>query len=112
LHILHYVPNFSNPTGGREIFVRGLIQHLQNYGIQQSVISNSEYGKVAITRYNNIDVFLLPVKKFGAYWIVKNIACFLKQSKCDVINIHGYGEYAGDLACIMKIIRHIKVPIV
>ena len=112
MHIIHYVPDFGNPAGGREFFVHGLVQHLQNYGVQQSVITNSKNSKFTVTKSDNVAVFSLPVKKMGAYMIMKNLFRLLQQTKCDIINIHGYGEYAGDIACIMKITRILKVPLV
>ena len=109
---MHYVPDFCNPAGGREFFVQGLVQHLQNYGVQQSVISNSNNSKFTVTKSDNVVVFFLPVKKLGAYMIMKNLFRVLRETKCDIINIHGYGEYAGDIACIMKISRMLNVPLV
>ena len=114
MHVLHYVPNFHNPTGGREIFVRGLTHHLQKYKISQSVITNSNNGtKVEVSQFDHgTPVVSLPIKKLGAYSIVANLEHVLRDSKWDIINIHGYGEYAGDLACISKRFGRLNIPLV
>lgn len=113
MHVLHYVPNFRNPVGGREIFVRGLTYNLQRYGVHQSIITNSNNGKMGTIPFDkDIAVFSLPVrKKIGAYWILKNISSIVEDSKWDIINIHGYGEYAGDIVCILKKLRRLNVPL-
>jgi glycosyltransferase involved in cell wall biosynthesis len=114
LHVIHYVPNFYNPEGGRETFVRGLVRHLQKYGVRQSIITNSNSEKTEITHFdNNITILPLAVKrKLGAYSILNNLFNILQDSRCDIINIHGYGEYPADVACILKKLGRINVPLV
>jgi hypothetical protein len=100
---LHYVPNFYDPVGGREIFVRNLTHHLQKYGVKQSIMTNSNNEKMETMQFDkNIVVYSLPLrKKIGSYLILKNLPRLLQDTKWDIINIHGYGEYAGDIACIL-----------
>jgi len=114
MHVLHYVPNFHNPRGGREIFVLGLISHLQKLGIKQSVLTNSYDNKTEeISKFeNDITVYSFPVKKFGAYQISGKFFGVLRNNNYSLINIHGYGEYAGDVVCILKKMGFLNVPLV
>jgi glycosyltransferase involved in cell wall biosynthesis len=110
---MHYVPNFFNPIGGREIFVRGLVSHLSKLGVHQTVITNSLYA-TKNTAYvdDRVTVISLPTRKIGAYHILNNVAPILTNCDSDVINIHGYGEYAGDVACFLKRFARVNKPLV
>jgi len=114
MHILHYVPNFYNPRGGREIFVLGLISHLRKLGVKQSVLTNSYDNKTEeISQFENeITVYSFPVKKFGAYQVSAKFCGFLRNNNFSLINVHGYGEYAGDVVCMLKQLGLLNVPLI
>jgi len=114
MHVLHYVPNFHNPRGGREIFVLGLISHLREFGINQSILTNSYNNKTdEVSQFeNDITVYSFPVKKFGAYQVSSKFFDTLRNNTYNVINIHGYGEYAGDVVCMLKKLGLLNVPLV
>jgi glycosyltransferase involved in cell wall biosynthesis len=113
MHILHYVRNFNNPLGGTERFVSALIQHLNKYDIQQSIITNSNDEEARMRQINNNNwVISLPSRTPGAYQILKGLSSVLRDSRYDIVNIHGYGEYAGDMLCILKELGFIHIPLV
>jgi glycosyltransferase involved in cell wall biosynthesis len=47
----------------------------------------------------------------SAYVILDGLSELLLDTKFDVIHIHGYGEYAGDLACILRKVGKLQTPI-
>jgi glycosyltransferase involved in cell wall biosynthesis len=110
---MHYVPNYYNPEGGRERFVCGLVRHLdEKFAIQQTIITNSNNKEADEIVHKNIKVFCLPSKTSGAYKILKGLVNVLQHNRCDIINIHGYGEYAADVVCILKKLGRLHVPLV
>jgi glycosyltransferase involved in cell wall biosynthesis len=112
MHVLHYIENFLDPIGGGPIFVRGLTHHLQKYGIDQSVITDSKFQKTEITQIDNVAVFSLPTRRLGYYTILSGLFNVLKNGTFDVINIHGFGTYIGDVVCILKKLGLLHVPLV
>ncbi len=113
MHVLHYVRNFNNPLGGTEQFVDGLIHNLDKYNIRQTIITNSSDRKVGSRQLNNnMSVVSVPSRTTGAYQILKGLFGILRENRYDIVNIHGYGEYAGDILCILKKLGLIRVPIV
>jgi glycosyltransferase involved in cell wall biosynthesis len=114
LHVIHYVPNFYDPTGGRETFVYGLVLGLEKCGITQSVITNSTASKqVGITKHSeSITVYSLGSRRLGAYRVLDGVFDIFRRNKYDLINIHGYAEYTGDVTCILKILHSIKTPLI
>jgi glycosyltransferase involved in cell wall biosynthesis len=111
VHVLHYVGNFLNPTGGAQIFVRGLVQNLQDYGITQSVVTRSSSDKTEVLDFDNIRVYALPRIKIGGYNVLRNLFGLLKKNSFDIIHIHGYGYYAGDMVCLLKQLNLLQVPL-
>jgi glycosyltransferase involved in cell wall biosynthesis len=111
LRILHYVPNFLTPVGGRENFVYGLVNHLKKFGIEQSIVTSSP-DESTQTALDGLTVMPLAERKFGAYIILENLSKVLRSHECDLINIHGYGEYAADMTCLLKKMGFLRVPIV
>jgi glycosyltransferase involved in cell wall biosynthesis len=103
MHVLHIVPNFLNPIGGEEIFVRGLTYHLQRkYGAIQSIITQSNTRQKDIFENSGITVMSLPVWRVGNYKILSGLPTVLLNNRYDVINVHGYGDYAADIICLLK----------
>ncbi|TLX89239.1 MAG: glycosyltransferase family 4 protein [Thaumarchaeota archaeon] len=103
MHVLHIVPNFLNPIGGEEIFVRGLTYHLQRkYGAIQSIITQSNTRQKDIFQNSGIIVMSLPVWRVGNYKILSGLPTVLLNNRYDVINVHGYGDYAADIICLLK----------
>jgi glycosyltransferase involved in cell wall biosynthesis len=110
---LHYVPNFHYPSGGREIFVSGLISELQSFDVEQCVVTTSDSKRKEISALGSrTKVFSLPVMRIGGYPILRGLPSTIRDIDYDIINIHGYGEYSGDVVCILKRIGKIKVPMV
>src|SRR5438093_12345049 len=108
MHVLHIVPNFLNPIGGEEIFVRGLTYHLQRkYGVIQSIITQSDTKQKRIFQYPGATVTSLPVWRVGHYNILSGLPTVLLNNRCDVINVHGYGDYAADIVCLLKKLGHL-----
>ena len=113
VHILHYVGNFLNPTGGAQIFLRGLVHNLQqNYGITQSIVTRSSSNKTEVIDFGNIRVYALPRIKIGSYNILRNLFSILRKNNFDIIHIHGYGYYTGDIVCILKKLNRLQVPLI
>jgi glycosyltransferase involved in cell wall biosynthesis len=115
LRILHFVPNFYSPTGGRDGFVWGLVNHLQKYNVDQFVVTNDNRNtgqQPATAKKANVVIFSLKVKRIGNYWMLEGLSKILKETKCDIINIHGYGEYPADLSCILKRMGLLVTPLV
>lgn len=111
MHVLHYVPNYFSPVGGREIFVRGLVAQLGKYGITQTIVTNS-YRKEKNEDFDgDVKVIHLSEIKLGAYHLLKGLIPILMDQRYDIIHVHGYGEYAGDITCIMRILRRIRSSI-
>ena len=106
---MHYVRNFDNPLGGTEQFVKGLIRHLSAYDVRQSIVTNSTDAEAKESHIDTkITVISLPSRTSGAYQILKGLPSILERNRYDIINIHGYGEFTGDLVCILKkLSRHI-----
>ena len=112
MHVLHYVGNFLNPTGGAQIFVRGLAHNLKTYGITQSIVTRSNSDKTEVIDFDDIQVYALPRIKIGSYNILRNLFSLLKKNNFDIIHIHGYGYYVGDMVCILKRLNLLHVPLV
>jgi glycosyltransferase involved in cell wall biosynthesis len=112
VHVLHYVGNFLNPTGGAQIFVRGLAHNLKTYGITQSIVTRSNSDKTEVIDFDDIQVYALPRIKIGSYNILRNLFSLLKKNNFDIIHIHGYGYYVGDMVCILKRLNLLRVPLV
>lgn len=103
MHVLHIVPNFLDPIGGEEIFVRGLTNHLKKkYSTLQSVITQSNTGRKEVLENSGATVISLPVWRVGYYNILFGLLNFLLNNKYDVINVHGYGDYAADIISLLK----------
>ena len=114
MHVLHFVPGFFNPMGGEEIFVRGLTYQLQaKYGIVQSIITSSNSGRKEINLYHGITVTSLPTLSLGYYNVLSGLFGVFHSGTYDIINIHGYGDYAADITCLLKKLRFLgKTPLV
>lgn len=112
VHVLHYVRNFFDATGGAQIFTRGLIHHLQKYGIDQSLITSSPSNKVETTTYDNVTIFSLPTIRVGYYNILTNLLRVLRKNKFDLINVHGYNDFFGDFVCMLTRLGRLNVPLV
>src|SRR6266487_3183201 len=103
MHVLHIVPNFLDPIGGEEIFVRGLTYHLQRkYSALQSIITQSNTGQKEVFQHSGATVISLPVWRVGYYNILSGLPTVLLNNRYDVINVHGYGDYAADIICLLK----------
>ena len=111
MRVLHYVPNFVTLVGGRENFVYGLVNHLKKFGIEQSIVTSGS-GENRQTRFDSLTVFSLTERKFGGYVILENLVNVLRRHEFDLINIHGYGEYAADMTCLLKKTGFLRVPTV
>jgi glycosyltransferase involved in cell wall biosynthesis len=110
---MHYVRNFDNPLGGTEQFVKGLIRHLSAYDVMQSIVTNSTDAEAKESHIDTkITVISLPSRTSGAYQILKGLTSVLERNRYDIINIHGYGEFTGDLVCILKKLGRISAPLV
>jgi len=106
MHVLHVVPNFLDPIGGEEIFVRGLTYHLEKkYNVHQSVVTQSNNKQRKVIQKAGVSVISLPVWRFGYYNILPQLPSVLLNDKYDVINIHGYGDYPADIVCLLKKLR-------
>jgi glycosyltransferase involved in cell wall biosynthesis len=112
MHILHYVPNYLEPIGGREIFAHGLIKYLRKYGIIQSVLTNSKNGKAHIIPSGDLTIYCLPSKKFGSYLVLRGAFNILRHDMFDIIHIHGYGDYCADVVSLLKQLRLLSTPTV
>jgi glycosyltransferase involved in cell wall biosynthesis len=112
VHVLHYVGNFLNPTGGSQIFLSGLVHNLQNYGITQSVVTRSDSNKTEVIDFGNIRVYALPRVKIGSYNVLRNIFSILTKNTFDIIHIHGYGYYVGDIVCMLKKLKRLQAPLI
>jgi glycosyltransferase involved in cell wall biosynthesis len=51
---------------------------------------------------DNITVFSLPVKRIGYYTIMIGLFKLLQSRSFDIVHIHGYGTYVGDVVCLLK----------
>jgi glycosyltransferase involved in cell wall biosynthesis len=111
VHVLHYVGNFLNPTGGAQIFVRGLVHNLKTYGITQSIVTRSSSDKTEVIDFDGVRVYALPRIKIGSYNILRNLFSLLKKNSFDIIHIHGYGYYVGDIVCLLKRLNLLRVPL-
>ena len=106
MHILHIVPNFLDPIGGEEIFVRGLIYHLQRkHKTLQSIITQSNSRQKEVVQHDGATVISLPVWRLGYYNVLSGLPGVLLNDTYDIINIHGYGDYAADITCLLKKLR-------
>jgi glycosyltransferase involved in cell wall biosynthesis len=113
MHVLHYVPNYFEPVGGRENFVRELTKHLQRFGVKQSILTNSKDGtSSSIAESDGIIMYSLRAKKYGAYMVLFGASRILRENNYDVIHIHGYGDYCADLVCLLKRLRSLSTPAV
>jgi glycosyltransferase involved in cell wall biosynthesis len=112
MHVLHYVTDFLEPVGGRELFVRGLIFHLQKFGINQSVITDSRTDSTQTVQFGNVKVFALRSIRIGYYSILPDLFNVLHNLDFDIVNIHGYGDYVGDVFCISKKLGRLDVPLI
>jgi glycosyltransferase involved in cell wall biosynthesis len=112
LRILHYAPNIMTLAGGRENFVLGLVNHLRKFGIEQSIVTNSSSDKSSQVPFDDLTVFSLTERKFGAYIMLENLVQVLRRKEFDLINIHGYGEYTADMTCLLKKTGLLRIPIV
>jgi glycosyltransferase involved in cell wall biosynthesis len=112
LRILHYVPGFLAPVGGRDGFVCSLVNHLKKFGIEQSIVTNSSSDESRQTPFDGLTVFSLTERKFGGYVILENLSKVLRRNEFDLINIHGYGEYTADMTCLLKKTGFLRVPTV
>jgi glycosyltransferase involved in cell wall biosynthesis len=113
LRILHYVPGFLAPVGGREGFVCSLVNHLKKFGMEQSIVTNSiSSDQSRQTSFDGLTVFSLTERKFARYLILENLVEVLRRHEFDLINIHGYGEYTADMTCLLKKIGFLRVPTV
>jgi glycosyltransferase involved in cell wall biosynthesis len=112
LRILHYVPDFVAPVGGRDNFVCGLVNHLKKFGILQSIVTNSRFDQSRQTSFDGLTVFSLTERKFARYIMLKNLVKVLRRQEFDLINIHGYGEYTADMTCLLKKTGFLRVPAV
>src|SRR6266487_4668253 len=109
MHVLHIVPNFLDPIGGEEIFVRGLIYHIQRkHKTLQSIITQSNSRQKAVIQHAGATVISLPVWRLGYYNILSGLPGVLLNDTYDVINIHGYGDYAADITCLLKKLRLLR----
>jgi glycosyltransferase involved in cell wall biosynthesis len=111
VHVLHYVGNFLNPTGGAQIFVRGLVHYLKTYGITQSIVTRSSSDRTEVIDFDGIRVYALPRIKIGSYNVLRNLSGLLKKNSFDIIHIHGYGYYVGDIVCLLKRLNLLRVPL-
>jgi glycosyltransferase involved in cell wall biosynthesis len=106
MHVLHIVPNFLQPVGGEEIFVRGLTYHLhRKYNIEQSVVTQSNTKQKNVVKYADAKVISIPVWRFAYYNLFPSLASILLNNSYDIINIHGYGDYPADIVCLLKKLR-------
>lgn len=113
VHVMHYVPNFHDAVGGREVFVRGLVSYIDNLGPQQTVITSSPNGRREVAQFEKrVTVISLPAKKIGAYTILGDLLATITTVEPDVINIHGYGEYPGDAVCLQKRLGRLNKPLI
>jgi glycosyltransferase involved in cell wall biosynthesis len=112
LRILHYVPDFIAPVGGRDNFVCGLVNHLKKFGIEQSIVTNTTSDQSRQTSFDGLTVFSLTKRKFGGYVILENLVKLLRHHEFDLIHIHGYGEYTADVTCLLKKTGFLRVPTV
>lgn len=91
----------------------GLVRHLQEYGVEQTIVTNSNNRGTSVTTLNRTTkVFSLAERRIGALIILDGLMTLLPKIKSDVINIHGYGEYAGDVVCILKKLGLLNAPLV
>ena len=113
VHVMHYVPNFQDAVGGREVFVRGLVSHIDNLGLQQTVITSSPNGRREVVQFEKrTTVISLPAKKIGAYTILSDLLSTIAKVGPDLINVHGYGEYPGDVVCLQKKLGKLDKPLI
>jgi glycosyltransferase involved in cell wall biosynthesis len=106
------VGNFLNPTGGAQIFLRGLVQNLEKYGVTQSIVTRSCSNKAEVIDFGNVQVYALPRIKIGSYNVLTNLFSVLGRNSFDIVHIHGYGYYAGDIVCILKRLNCLRVPLI
>ncbi|TLX88830.1 MAG: glycosyltransferase family 4 protein [Thaumarchaeota archaeon] len=98
MHILHIVPNFLDPIGGEEIFIRGLIYHFQRkHKTLQSIITQSNGRQKEVVQHAGATVISLPVWRLGYYNVLSGLPGVLLNDTYDIINIKS-GYFASDFS--------------
>jgi glycosyltransferase involved in cell wall biosynthesis len=59
-----------------------------------------------------VKVIELSEIKVGGYHFLRGLIPILKDQRYDIVHVHGYGEYAGDIACTMRILARVKSSLI
>jgi len=80
--------------------------------VEQTVVTNATNILTSSEAPGRIElVYRTRIFPSSAYMILDRLSGLLLDTKFDIIHIHGYGEYAADLACVLKRLGKLRTPI-
>lgn len=86
LNVLHVVESVSSNAGGLQSSVSCLVAATRRLGVNASVISVNDEGKLPSEL---VPTTYLNYNKFGKYKIVRDISQLIIRNKADIVLIHG-----------------------